>query len=84
MKPSWLLVLGVAAVLALPARADGWKLSLGASYRSFDEVSFNPLQLSSSGGAYVNGYYNSGLDYSVAGFPQFDLTGWVPLDPRDY
>lgn len=81
MKPSWLLVLGAAAVLALPARADGWKLALGASYRSFDEVSFSPLQLSSSGGAFVNGYYNSDSDYRVEGVDQLDLAGWLPLGP---
>jgi hypothetical protein len=71
-------VLGVLTLVAMPVMADGWKLSLGASYRSFDEVDFKPLALSSSGGAYVNGYWTADDDYLVLSDAQIDPTGWVP------
>ncbi|MBT7165102.1 MAG: hypothetical protein HN849_00860 [Victivallales bacterium] len=69
-------VLGVCSLIALPVMADGWKLSLGASYRSFDEVDFKPLALSSSGGAYVNGYWTADDDYLVLSDDQI-APGWV-------
>ncbi len=79
MKSPWLLALGALVSLALPASAGDWKLSLGASYRSFDDVTFNATQLSSSGGDYVNGYYNADDDYLVMGDAQLDLTGWYAM-----
>jgi hypothetical protein len=76
MKFSWVLALGAAAFLTVPSEAGDWKLSLAASYRSFDDVTFSPIQLSSSGGEYVNGYYNSDSDYLVLGESQMDPGGW--------
>jgi hypothetical protein len=70
-------VLGVCSLIALPVMADGWKLSLGPAYRSFDDVDFKPLSLSSSGGAYVNGYWTADDDYLVLSDDQI-APGWVP------
>jgi len=73
-------VLSVCVLVSTAAMADGWKLSLGASCRSFGEIDFEPLALSSSGGAYVNGYWAADDDYLVLGSDgQIDPTGWSPI-----
>ncbi|MBT3289354.1 MAG: hypothetical protein HN380_18570 [Victivallales bacterium] len=77
-------VLSVCVLVSSAAMADGWKLSLGASYRSFDEIDFKPLALSSSGGAYVNGYWTADDDYLVLGSDgQINPTGWT-LNQGEY
>jgi hypothetical protein len=66
------------------ASADEWQLSLGASYRTFDDVDFKPFALSSSGGQFVNGYWTSDSDYLVMSDAQIDPTGWVEVEEDLY
>lgn len=75
MKFLWITALSMFAAV-VPAMADGWRVSLGASYRTFDDVSFKPLTLSATpGDRFVNGDWAGENDYSVLSDAQV-VPGW--------
>jgi len=71
-------VLAVAGVaVAQEAETNGWRLSLGASYRTFGDVDFDALTLARPGGNYVNGSYTDGGNYDIQHGSQLQPGGWA-------
>ncbi|MBT7053946.1 MAG: outer membrane beta-barrel protein [Lentisphaerae bacterium] len=71
-------VLAVAGVaMAQDAETNGWRLSLGASYRTFGDVDFLALTLAQPSGNYVNGSYADGGNYDIQHGSQLQPGGWA-------
>jgi hypothetical protein len=68
-----------AALVAVSAWGGNWKASFGVGYRTFDDVSFAPLQLALPGGSgtYVNGDYIDGVGYTILDDSQLQTAGWT-------
>ena len=81
-------VLTLAVPLALVARdAPEWELSLGTSYRTFDDVTFEETVLQGAGGGFVAGSHEDSENFRIEGdaadgeggenvSPQLDPRGW--------
>ena len=69
------------AAMAQDAETNGWRLSLGASYRTFGDVDFEALTLAQPGGNYVNGSYTDGGNYDIQHGSQLQPGGWAQVDP---
>lgn len=68
-------VAGIA--MAQQTETNGWKLSLGASYRTFDNVDFESTTFTAPGGNYANGNYTDGGNYTIQDDSQLQPGGWT-------
>jgi len=65
-KKTWVLVPVMALAVAAAAHAQQWTMSLGANYRSFDDIDMHQLQFANPHNQYDE-YVNGALLYSGAG-----------------
>ena len=68
-------VAGIA--MAQEAETNGWRLSLGASYRTFDDVDFESTTFTAPGSNFVNGNYTNGGNYTIQDDSQLQPGGWT-------
>lgn len=73
-----IILLAVAGIVtAQDSGMNGWRFSLGTSYRTFEDVDFTALTLVRPGGNYVNGSYTDGGNYDIQHDSQLQPGGWT-------
>jgi len=67
----------IAAVLGHAQEENCWRLSLGVSYRTFDDVDFEQTTFAAQGNNYANGNYTDGGNYTIQDDSQLQVGGWT-------